>query len=183
MGRQLVDAYVKVADRTTSPASWMTTSSTSRWRWPKLRRWHRCISNSATRSGKTGMWPGDDAMEDGPGPEAGASQAAGSTDLDGQIWEADTKARPHMKGCMRSSLGILLPMSKAFSIFRIALPVGKLNPTASPRHRGARRAVDCFAIESRIERVIKAGMPETLLVIGEMSNCKSHGSSGHVYFT
>jgi len=38
-------------------------------------------------------------------------------------------------------------------------------------------------LTSRVERVLKAGVPETLYVRGEVSNFRPNQSSGHVYFT
>src|SRR5438105_2889659 len=38
-------------------------------------------------------------------------------------------------------------------------------------------------LTGKIERTLKSGMPGRVLVQGEMSNFKAHGSSGHLYFT
>ncbi len=38
-------------------------------------------------------------------------------------------------------------------------------------------------LTARIEKAIKAGVPASVLVQGEVSNCKFHTSSGHLYFT
>src|SRR4051794_6600989 len=38
-------------------------------------------------------------------------------------------------------------------------------------------------LTKQIEQVLRGGMPASVLVKGEVSNYKSHGSSGHTYFT
>ncbi len=45
------------------------------------------------------------------------------------------------------------------------------------------RPLTVTQLTAKIERALKSGLPATLLVKGEISNYKAHGSSGHSYFT
>lgn len=44
-------------------------------------------------------------------------------------------------------------------------------------------AISVAQLTARIERILKAGLPDSLLVRGEVSNFKLHSASGHAYFT
>src|SRR5687767_11895570 len=45
------------------------------------------------------------------------------------------------------------------------------------------RAMSVSDLTRWIDRVIKAGLPTTVVVRGEVSNFSVHGASGHIYFT
>lgn len=44
-------------------------------------------------------------------------------------------------------------------------------------------AITVSQLTAKIERAIKTGLPDAVLVKGEVSNCKHHGASGHIYLT
>ncbi|MDB5292717.1 MAG: exodeoxyribonuclease large subunit [Phycisphaerales bacterium] len=56
-------------------------------------------------------------------------------------------------------------------------------PNAQSPGRPAPDPITVSQLTSRVERVLKAGVPETLYVRGEVSNFRPNQSSGHVYFT
>src|SRR5687767_12136467 len=63
--------------------------------------------------------------------------------------------------------------------------LSKPEEAASPELTKAReqRAMSVSDLTRWIDQVIKAGLPTTVVVRGEVSNFSTHGGSGHVYFT
>jgi exodeoxyribonuclease VII large subunit len=60
-------------------------------------------------------------------------------------------------------------------------PKAKASDAASPV--AGEKPLSVSQLTAKIERTLKAGLPASLLVRGEVSNFKLHNSSGHAYFT
>ena len=74
-------------------------------------------------------------------------------------------------------------MGESFFDFQDRITRRKTEPNRVAAPSSGAPLLTVSQLTSKIDRVIKSGLPETLLVIGEVSNYKSHGSSGHGYFT
>jgi exodeoxyribonuclease VII large subunit len=59
----------------------------------------------------------------------------------------------------------------------------KTPPANSPPPSGDATALSVSQLTQQIDRAFKTHLPASVLVRGEVSNCKIHGSSGHSYFT
>lgn len=58
------------------------------------------------------------------------------------------------------------------------------DPIPAPRNEPSQpRALSVAELTSRIDGAIRAGVPATVLVKGEISNLNHHRASGHIYFT
>ena len=69
--------------------------------------------------------------------------------------------------------------------FQQSLTNGRRNADTPARAApaGSDKPLTVSQLTARIERVIRAGLPGTVSVRGEVSNYRLHGASGHAYFT
>lgn len=73
-------------------------------------------------------------------------------------------------------------MAEGFFEFRQRV-TRKSNFAPAPEPRAGAAAITVTQLTRQIERAIKTGMPDAVLVKGEVSNLSLHGPSGHLYFT
>jgi exodeoxyribonuclease VII large subunit len=62
----------------------------------------------------------------------------------------------------------------------------RTGPEKTPGSEGSRQQTDALTITqltAQIDRTIRSGFPSSVLVKGELSNCRVNASSGHIYFT
>src|SRR5438270_3038179 len=73
-------------------------------------------------------------------------------------------------------------MTADFFEFRAKVVRPQKSAAVGPVPQG-QQPLSVFELTNRIERIIKAGLPPSVLVRGEVSNYNRNKSSGHVYFT
>src|ERR1700744_2491833 len=73
-------------------------------------------------------------------------------------------------------------MTGGFFEFREKVTGGSDPPPPSQSAGGA-KPISISELNARIDRTLKSGMPDTLLVTGEVSNFRGRADSGHMYFT
>src|SRR5437016_7731346 len=76
---------------------------------------------------------------------------------------------------------MLLSMTESFFEFRerIVAREPRVQPSPSP----SATLLTVSELTTLIDRVLRAELPQVLMVRGECSNCHAHKESGHLYFT
>jgi exodeoxyribonuclease VII large subunit len=74
-------------------------------------------------------------------------------------------------------------VSESFFDFRARITSRRPTPTAATTPSGDVKALSVAELTAKIDSAIRAGVPQSILVKGELSNLNIHRGSGHIYFT
>src|SRR5947207_11107324 len=74
-------------------------------------------------------------------------------------------------------------MSGGFFEFRERLTARPQRQPAPAPRAASGQAMTVSQLTGMIDRTIKSGLPDVVLVKGDVSNCKGQHASGHLYFT